>query len=669
MVKIITLTFYQIQYADRVACRVDLAQFSCKSSCYAFAMGEHRVHDTSDEQRTRNFVRAMLDDIKALEIMIEQDLIERDRRRVGVEQEMYIVDAEGYPAPLSDQLLERLADDRFTTELARFNLEANLDPEPIGGDFLRTMEQGLDEVLEQAQTSANAVGAQIVLTGILPTLQDKHVTHANLTPELRYHCLNDTCMAAHGDKFTLVIDGVDHLESSHDCAVIEGASTSFQFHLQVAPEEAGALYNLAQLITAPLLAVAANAPVLLNRRVWHETRVALFERTFEYRSTPELTRHVPTRVGFGETWVRDSAIEIFRENAMRHHVIMVSDALEDPFELLNEGRIPDLGALSLHNGTVWRWNRLCYGITEGKPHLRIENRALPAGPTIVDEVANAALFYGLMQSFGTDAAKVPQRIAFEDARLNLFSSAQHGLDARLTWLDGQRLSARDLLLHQLIPAARDGLEVLQVPGSDIDYYLGIIEARTSSGRTGAQWLLDSLENVSMEARESLCRGAVKIMRDRQGCAIPVHDWELVVPDNGADAMPDKKKVSDVMTTNLFTVRPEDLLDLAASTMEWRHVRHVPVESTTGELVGLLSTRELLDLHSGKAETAGEPIAVSTVMRRDPLTISPDAPLQQAFTRMLESDTGCLLVVARGQLLGIVTERDLLEVAVTLIGND
>jgi len=632
-------------------------------------MGEHRVHDTSDEQRTRAFVRAMLDDIRALETMIERDLIERGRRRVGVEQEMYIVDAEGYPSPISDRVLERLADDRFTTELARFNLEANLDAEPIGGNFLRTMEQGLDQALERAQSAANAVGAQIVLTGILPTLQDRHVTLANLTPELRYRCLNDTCMAARGDRFKLVIDGVDHLESSHDCAVIEGASTSFQFHLQVAADEAGALYNLAQLVTAPLLAVAANAPVLLNRRVWHETRVALFERTFEYRSTPELTRNVPTRVGFGESWVHESALEIFRENAMRHHVIMVSDALEDPFEVLSEGGIPDLGALSLHNGTVWRWNRICYGITEGKPHLRIENRALPAGPTIVDEVANAALFYGLMQAFETDAAKVPQRIDFEDARLNLFSSAQHGVDARLTWLDGQRQSARDLLLQRLIPAAREGLEALQVPGSDIDHYLGIIEARTTTGRSGARWLLDSLENVSVEARESLCRDAVKIMRDRQGCAAPVHDWELVVPANGVDAMPGKKKVSDVMTTDLFTVRPEDLLDLAASTMEWRHVRHVPVESATGELVGLLSTRELLGLHSGEAEKAGETIAVSTVMRRDPLTISPDAPLEQAFTQILESDTGCLLVVARGQLLGIVTERDLLEVAVTLIGRD
>jgi CBS domain-containing protein len=632
-------------------------------------MGEHRVHDTSDEQRTRRFVRAMLDDIRALEVMIEQDLIERDTHRVGVEQEMYIVDAEGYPAPISDQLLKGLADDRFTTELARFNLEANLDPEPIGGDFLRAMERGLDDVLLQASRAANDIGAHIVLTGILPTLSDEHVSLDNLTPEVRYRCLNDSCMAARGDTIKLEIDGVDHFEFSHDCAVIEGANTSFQFHLQVAPEEAGALYNLAQLITAPLLAVAANAPVLLNRRVWHETRVALFERTFEYRSTPELARNVPTRVGFGETWIGDSVLDIFRENAMRHHVIMVSDPIDDPFQILREGGIPELSALSLHNGTVWRWNRLCYGITDGKPHLRIENRALPAGPTIVDEVANAALFYGLMQGLESDADEVPRRIAFEDARLNLFSAAQHGLDARFTWLDGRRLGARELLLQELIPIARNGLEALQVPSADIDSYLGVIEARTKSGRTGARWLLDSLENVPVEKREGMCRDAVKLMHERQGRDIPVHDWELLVPDTGADDMKADKKVRDVMTTNLFTVRPEDLVDLATSTMEWRHVRHVPVESAAGELVGLLSTRELLRLHSAESATPDQPIPVSTVMQPNPITIPPDMLLDEAFVRMLESDTGCLLVVSRGQLQGIVTERDLLEAALVLIADD
>ena len=629
-------------------------------------MGEHSVHDTSDEQRTRVFVRAMLDDIRALEEMIASDRIERGVRRVGVEQEMYIVDAAGYPAGISDRLLERIADPHFSTELARFNLEANLDPIPLGGGFLRSLEQGLKAALRKAAEAAAGLDARIVLTGILPTLQERHVTPENLTDEIRYHCLNDTCMAARGDSFTLVIDGVDPLEASFDSIVVEGASTSFQFHLQVDPDEAGPLYNLAQLITAPLLALSANSPVVLNRRVWHETRVALFERTIEYRSNAQLARSVPTRVGFGEAWVRDSIVEIFRENAMRHHVIMVRDPIDDPFAALREGRVPELGALALHNGTVWRWNRPCYGITDGKPHLRIENRALPAGPTIVDQVANAALFYGLMAALADQAARVPRRLAFEDARENMFAAAQHGLAARFTWLDGQRIGARKLLRRQLLPRAREGLESLQVTSCDIDHYLGIVEARAENGRSGARWLLDSLANVAAGSREALCLQAVDIVHARQGEDQPVHCWEPIATDAGAQRSQGMARVSDIMTTNLFTARPEDLVDLATSMMEWRHVRHVPVESIAGELVGLLSTRELLRLRDGNGENAASPTPVASIMQTDPPTIGPDAPLEEAFARMLENDSGCLLVVARKQLVGIVTERDLLEAAVELI---
>ncbi len=625
-------------------------------------MGEHRVHDTSDEQRTREFVRAMLDDIRALEAMIADDRIERGVKRVGVEQEMYIVDNAGYPLGISDRLLERIGATNFSTELARFNLEANLDPIPLGGDFLRVLERDLKAALRQAEDAAVGLDARIVLTGILPTLQERHVQPESLTPETRYHCLNDTCMAARGDNFTLVIDGVDPLEASFDSIVVEGASTSFQFHLQVEPDEAGPLYNLAQLITAPLLALAANSPVLLSRRVWHETRVALFERSIEYRSAAQLTRGVPTRVGFGEAWVRDSVIEVFRENAMRHHVIMVRDPVDDPFAALAEDRAPALDALTLHNGTVWRWNRPCYGITDGKPHLRIENRALPAGPTIVDQVANAALFYGLMTALQDEAMLIPQRLDFEDARANLFAAAQIGLAARFTWLDGERIGARKLLRQQLLPAAREGLATLDVPANDIDRYIGIVEARADSGQSGARWLLDSLANVPASGRENLCVEAVEFVQAYQGGDVPVHEWGLIAPAPDPAQRQDRTTVADIMTTNLFTARPEDLVDLATSMMDWRHVRHVPVESIGGELVGLLSTRELLHLR----DRGGDAIPVADIMQTDPPTIAPDAPLSEAITRMLDNEAGCLLVVAQRQLVGIVTERDLLQAAIELV---
>ena len=351
---------------------------------------------------------------------------------------------------------------------------------------------------------------------------------------------------------------------------------------------------------------------------------------------------------------------------MRHHVIMVADSIDDPFAALRQGKIPELNALALHNGTVWRWNRPCYGITDGKPHLRLENRALPAGPTIVDQVANAAFYYGLMQGMQQDAAGIPQRIDFEDARSNFFAAAQHGLAARFCWLDGVRIGARKLIRRELLPIAQAGLEALQVPGEDIDYYLGIIDARAESGRTGARWLLDNLSNAREADREAVCRASIEAVYRRQGRDSPIHEWDPVEMPVKPDRSRSKTRVSDVMTTNLFTARPEDLVDLATSTMEWRHVRHVPVESASGELVGLLSTRELLRLPPGGVEDRAAPIPVADIMQRNPLTITPEVPLQEAFTRMLDSEAGCLLVVSGKQLLGIVTERDLLEAAVELI---
>jgi CBS domain-containing protein len=271
-----------------------------------------------------------------------------------------------------------------------------------------------------------------------------------------------------------------------------------------------------------------------------------------------------------------------------------------------------------------------------------------------------------MQAMATDAINIPGRIAFEDARLNLFAAAQHGLAARLTWLDGQRSGAGELLRQQLIPDAREGLAALQVPAKDIDYYLGIVDERVSSGRSGARWLLDSLAGVPEYQRAAICKQAVQEVHQRQGGSIPVHRWDLVKPEAGAAVEQSMKKVGDIMTTNLFTARPEDLVDLATSMMDWRHVRHVPVETVTGELVGLLSTRELLHMRSGDISSREPPVPVSEIMQHDPATISPSADLGDAFEQILQNDAGCLLVVARGQLLGIVTERDLLEAAVALI---
>ena len=390
-------------------------------------MGEHRVHRPESDDEARSFTRAILADIEALEAMIERGLIEDGVRRIGIEQEMYLVDRRGNASPVGERLFEELADPRFQTELARFNLEANLDPQALGGRFLRDMETRLTDVVATARRGAERLESDVLLVGVLPTLRHEDTDAAMMMPEIRYRCLNEACMAAHGGTLKLSIDGIERFASTFDSVAIEGANTSIQLHLQVGPAEAARLYNLSQLITAPLLAAAANSPVLFGRRLWHETRVAIFERAFDDRSPAQLVRGVPTRVGFGSGWLRESLLELYRDNTARYPVMMVREMPEDPMQVLERGEIPDLSALMLHNGTVWRWNRACYGVAGGQAHLRIENRALPSGPTVLDQVANAALFYGLMIALDAEYGDVAERLSFHDARVNFLAAAQHAL--------------------------------------------------------------------------------------------------------------------------------------------------------------------------------------------------------------------------------------------------
>lgn len=637
-------------------------------------MGDHIVRGARDEGEARAFTRAVLDDLRALEALLDRGGLERGTRRVGLEQEMFLVDADGRPACVAEALLESAGDARLTTELARFNLEANLVPRPLGGDFLRHMEADLDEVLATVDRAGQPLGARALLVGILPSLTRADLSLDAMARAPRYAALNDALTRLRGGGFSVALRGLDALHTTHDSIMLESANTSFQLHLQVDADEATPLYNLAQLVTAPLVAAAAGSPLLFGKRLWHETRVALFERATDARSAAQTDRGLRTRVSFGDAWVQHSVLEMLRDDALRFPVVLVRD-LDDPPRPGADA--PTLAALRLHNGTVWRWNRACYGVLDGKPHLRIENRALPAGPTVLDEVANAALFYGLMEGLRAEAASIPQRLAFEDARASFFAAARHGLDATLTWLDGRTITAIDLLESELLDTAARGLDALGVPTGDVERYLGTIRDRVRARRTPARILLEAFaaHRALGPAEASLAATRTLIAHQRSGAA--AHTWPVTgaparsgrpsphrARHAGDEARPSARgrsdaratTIADAMTTDVFTVRPEDLLDLAASVMQWRHVRHVPVEDAHGRLVGLVSPRALLE---ARAEPGQAP-PVDALMDRDPPTVPPSMPLREAARRLLDNGTGCLLVVDRGKLLGIATERDLLR---------
>lgn len=634
-------------------------------------MGEHEVTSALSQSERREFIRAVLEDVHALERMIAEGLIETGIRRIGAEQEMFLVDPSLRPAPIAEEMLERLDHPQFTPELGRFNLEANLDPRRFEGTCLSDMESELEGLMNRARRTAIELDSQVVLCGILPTLEQRHLDIDLMTRKQRYHQLNQVMRELRGAEFETYIKGTDELQTRHDNVMFEACNTSFQVHFQVAPEEFAELYNVAQAVTAPVLAAAVNSPLLLQHRLWHETRVALFQQSLDERSEAFRGRGTRTRVSFGDAWVRDSVMEIFREDVARFRVLLAGELDESPAAVLDRGEIPKLSALRLHNGTVYRWNRACYGIGEGKPHLRIENRVLPAGPTVPDEIANAAFFYGLMSGLDAEVECIAKAMPFDHAKANFHAAARYGLEAQFRWLGGPSITAQRLILETLLPLARSGLERREIGGSDIDRYLGLIEDRVRSGRTGAQWMLDSWDSMSESAtRDERCRTLVGAMVAHQAKDQPGHLWEVARPGADENWRHSYRFVRQVMTTDLFTVAPEDLVDLAASLMDWQHLRHVPVEDREGKLVGILSHRQMLRLVGrGLEGEERRSVAVSELMRPDPVTVCPETPTLEAIAAMRDHKVGCLPVVEEGRLVGIVTEHDFIEVAGKLLEEE
>jgi len=630
-------------------------------------MGEHSVEQEVDERKSQAFMKALLEDLRVLAFMLENGRVESGVKRIGAEQEMFLIDRDLRPAPLSVEVLKQANDARLTTEIARFNLEANLTPLTLSGSCFSQMEQELQDLIALARKSAEGVGADILLSGILPTLRKSDLTLENLTPVARYRELDRGVIRLRGGPFSIHIKGLDELQITHDNIMMESCNTSFQVHFQTSPQDFVCHYNLAQAITAPVLAAAVNSPVLFGHRLWQETRVALFQHSTDARSRPQLARSQPTRVSFGESWLEHSVIALFHDQISRFRPIMITQPDEDSFQVLARGGTPLLSALRMHNGTVWRWNRACYGVADGVAHLRIENRALPSGPTVVDEIANAAFFAGLMLALPEEYGDIAARMSFDDAKANFFAAARHGLNAQFNWIDGKTYSAPSLILDHLLSLARQGLETAGVDTSDIDKYLGIIAERVQSGRTGAQWMLRSLAaSDSSGTKDMRYRALTSTMLERQKEGKPVHTWPIVEVTEDTDWSQSYQTVGQFMATDLFTLRPDDLVDLAASVMDWRHIRHVPVEDDSGHLVGLVTHRALLRLFGRGSQTQNtNPLTVREIMKTDPLTVSSITPTLDAMELMRGNRVGCLPVVDDGQLVGIVTSYDFLDASARL----
>ncbi len=629
-------------------------------------MGDQNINIHPADVSRRAFMRALLDEVRAMAYMLEHDMFETGVRRIGAEQEMFLVNHSYLPSWRATEVLESIQRDDFTHELGKFNMEANLSPQNFGGNCLSDMQAELEEVLAVARRHAAKFDDHIALVGILPTIGPKELTLDAMLPMPRYYALNEAFLQLRGSDFMINIKGIDQLRLRVDSLMLEACNTSFQVHFQVDPQNFSRLYNFSQAVTGPLLAACVNSPILLGKRLWHESRIAVFEHSVDARSDTHAQRGLQPRVHFGDHWVEESVVEIFKEDIARFRVILTRDTEHDPIGMVRRGEIPKLRALCLHNGTVYRWNRPCYGISStGKPHLRIENRVIPSGPTVVDEVANAAFYFGMMAGLSEEVSDIRDHIRFADVKSNFMAAARDGIRAQQVWFDEEQLPAHQLILDKMLPLAQRGLESANINSADISKYLGIIEQRVASRRTGARWLLDSLAQMDGQcSRNEALRTLTSSMIAQQSGGEPVHRWQLAEFCNSQDWRDSYRTVRQFMTTDLFTVRPDDIVDFAASLMEWRHIRHVPVEDDSGKLLGMLSHRALLKILSeGQASNAATEVCVRDIMTPDPVTISPDTETVEAIRLMREKKLSNLPVTdGNQQLLGIVTEHDLLKVA-------
>jgi len=490
--------------------------------------------ELADRRRYRAKLRRCL---AGLERLLAEKRFDRPRNLMGLEIELNLAGADGMPKMLNAQVLERIASRDFQTELAMFNLEVNIAPHRLEGRVFDRLAEEIRTSLAYAHRKAGEVDAGIVMIGILPTLDRDDLVSSNLSAVDRYTLLNDQIVAARGEDFVLDIDGVEHLTCTSGSIAPEAACTSVQLHLQVTPDRFADVWNAAQAVAAAQVAVGANSPFLFGRELWPESRPPLFQQATDTRPPELQAQGVRPRTWFGERWVT-SAYDLFEENLRYFPPLLPVHDDEEPLDVLDAGGIPTLAELVLHNGTVYRWNRPVYGIADGVPHLRVENRVLPAGPTVTDVMANTAFYYGVVRALAEESRPVWTRLPFEAAAANFDTACRHGIDARLIWPRRGRLGgtteidAVALVRDELLPLAEAGLDAWGVEPADRDLYLGVIDERCRRRANGATWQSATFHRALEQGltREAAFAATTRRYSELMHLGEPVHTWPVGLPE-------------------------------------------------------------------------------------------------------------------------------------------
>lgn len=616
-------------------------------------MGTLKVKRLANKSDFLEYSNQLLADIAALEQMLQEKRFEKEPIRIGAEQEFCLVDNDFEPANNAVEILKEINDDHFTTEITKYNLEINLDPIALSDKCFSNMHNQLKTLLEKANKIAKKHQSKVLLAGILPTIKLRHLDESYMTPLERYYMLNDAIKESRKHIIEFHIKGVDELNILHDSVMFEGCNTSFQLHLQIPQEDFVSSFNWAQAISGPVLSVCTNSPILFGKELWSETRIALFTQSVDTRANSFTLNEKSSRVSFGTDWVTGSVANIFKNNIAQFRSLLMTEEKEDSLSLLKQNITPKLKALNLHNGTVYPWNRPCYGVANNKPHLRIENRYIPAGPSTTDEIANFMFWVGIMVGRPQEYDEIHLKMDFKDAKTNFFNAARYGMATQFYW-DNKLIPSHQLLLDVLLPMAYKGLYKMKVTPEDVEYYLTIIENRIKT-QTGSQWMVQSFRNLQHKNNKQIAlRALTEHIYNNQEKGYPIATWPIARAAS-KEITKNKLKVEHCMSNLVYTVQEKDSLAMANALLTWKKIKHLPVLNTHGELVGILTKKDI-EAHYKKNKSLA--VSCNEVMSKKVIAVSREESVTNALKIMKQHNINSLPVLYKNKLTGIITSTDL-----------
>ncbi|MFZ1705139.1 MAG: CBS domain-containing protein [Saprospiraceae bacterium] len=617
-------------------------------------MGTFNIKQIENLHQRNHFYKEIFDDIEIFDQMLEQGLIDHSDHMIGVEQELCLINSLGEPQKTALNILEDIKAKQYTNELALFNLEINLDPQPLVGNGLQDIAYQLYSLVEKGRKVASKYDTELFVTGILPTLCPSDLTFQSMTPIDRYKVLSQELLKLRGEKFEIYLQGVDDLNLKLDTILFEACNTSIQLHMQINPDRFVHFHNWAQLISGPVLACCSNSPILFGKELWSENRIALFKQSLDTRIHYNHYREKTPRVYFGNNWLHTSPSELWKNEVARFPLVFRGEGFPNAKEQWQRGEIPELRSIRLHNGTTYTWNRLCYGVDSGKSHLRIECRYLPAGPTLVDELANLVFWVGLMKAGEYQEEKFWDNIEFASAKSNFYKAARTGI---LTEFDifGKNMAASKLCTDILLPLCQRALSDQGVEKSIIEKYTGNIANRVENRQTGATWMTENFRRLNTRFKPSLVsKILVTESLQYQKEDVPVSEWDNILEERlhfFFHKSFQNLKAKDIMSHKIQAIGEETSVLFALNIMKWQGIHHLIVEDNKEIFKGVIHQPDL-------EKVEDQNVVVKSFITAHFYKVHSDTPLAKIQTLIRKKEGMAVIVVEKNKTVGIITENDL-----------